>query len=81
MTTRTAITATLCTFLGAIVLGLGMLFLFVDPSAADANARAALVGQGFAMFCMIPLGIIWIMWAVRFRKDREQPQRPRPSKR
>ena len=72
MTTRTAIIATVAIVGGAIVLLLGVLFLFVDPSAANANQRAALLGQSIATLCLIPLGVIWIMWAVRVRNARKR---------
>lgn len=81
MTTKLAIIATVCIVLGAIVLGLAALFLFVDPNARGANDRAALLGQGVAMLCLIPLGVIWIIWAVRFRKERERKQQSRLAKR
>ena len=77
MTTKIAIIATVSIVIGVIVLGLAALFLFVDPRAPNANERAALLGQGMAMLCLIPLGVIWIMWAARFRKERERRQQSR----
>jgi len=79
MTTKTAIIATVTILIGAIVLGLAVLFLFGDPSARNANQSAGLLGQGIAMVCLIPLFVIWIMWAARFRKERERKQRSRSS--
>jgi len=75
MTTKVAIIATVSIVIGAIVLGLAMLFLFLDPNARNAEERAALLGQGFAMLCLIPIAVIWFMWAVRVRKERERKQK------
>jgi hypothetical protein len=80
MTTKTAIIATVGVVLGAIGLGLGVLFLTLDPSARDASERAARLGDGMAKLMAIPIGAIWILWAVRFRKDRERQNPPKSSK-
>ncbi|HUQ71131.1 MAG TPA: hypothetical protein VM165_16510 [Planctomycetaceae bacterium] len=76
MTTKSALIATAMIAIGAIVLGLSATFAFVDPTARNANERAALLGQGMALLCLIPLGAIWILWAARFQKERERKQRP-----
>lgn len=81
MTTKVAVIATVSILTGAIVLGLAVLFLFLDPNTRGAEERAALLGQGIAMLCLIPLGVIWIMWAARFRREREQKQKSRSAKR
>lgn len=81
MTTKKAIIATMCTGILALVLGIAALFLFVDFNAPNAEQRAASLGQGMAVVCAIPLAIIWIMWADRFRKDRERKQRSPRTKR
>lgn len=81
MTTKVAVIATVAIVIGAIVLGLGALFLFVDFNARNANDRAGQIGQGVAMLCLIPLAFVWIMWAARFRKEREKKQRSQPSER
>ena len=81
MTTKVALIATAAIAVGAIVLGLGLLFLFVDPNSRNAEQRAAMLGQGMAMACLVPLAVIWIMWAVRIRKDRERKQSPPSARR
>jgi hypothetical protein len=81
MTTKVAIISTIGVVIGVIVLGFAILFLFMDPQARNANERASMLGQGLAMLCMIPLGGIWITWAARFRKEREQRQRSRKTRR
>ena len=85
MTTKAAIIATAAILIGVIVLGLGAVFLFIDRRALNANERAAMLGQGMAMLCMIPLFIVWVMWAARFRQERDQksgggPRRRNPSR-
>ena len=77
MTTKIAIIATVSILVGGIVLGLAVVFWLVDSNAGGVNERAELLGQGIAVICLIPLGIIWVMWAARFRKERERKQRPR----
>jgi cadmium resistance protein CadD (predicted permease) len=72
MTTKTAIIATVAVFIGTIVLTIVVLVLFINPNARDATQRASQLGQGIGMLCLIPLGVIWIMWAARVRKEREQ---------
>ena len=81
MTTKVVLIATAVIGVGAIVLGLGLLFLFVDPNSRNAEQRAAMLGQGMAMVCLVPLAVIWIMWAVRIRKERERKQSPPPVRR
>ncbi|MDZ4685262.1 MAG: hypothetical protein SH850_09235 [Planctomycetaceae bacterium] len=75
MTTKAALIATVSIMIGAIILGLSALFAFIDPTAQNANERAALLGQGMGLLCMIPLGGVWILWAARFRKERERRNR------
>jgi len=79
MTTKNAIIATVIIMIGAVLLGLAVLLLFFDLNVRNANERAALLGQGVAKLCVIPLAVVWIMWGARFRKDREQRQRSRAS--
>lgn len=81
MTTKAAVIATVGIVIGAIVLGLVALFFLVDTNARGATERAGLVGQGAAMLCLIPLAVIWITWAARFRRERERKQRSRLSRR
>jgi hypothetical protein len=71
MTTKVAIIATLVVGLVAMVLGLAVLFLFAG------GRNAELLGQAFGMLTLVPLGIIWIMWADRFRKERERRNKGR----
>lgn len=68
MTTKTAVIATVAIVIGAMVLGLAGLFLFSRPSPRNAE----MLGQGVALLIMIPIGVIWILWADRFRKERER---------
>jgi cadmium resistance protein CadD (predicted permease) len=72
MTTKTAIIATVAIFVGALLLATVVLMLFIDPNARDATERAGQLGQGIGLLCLIPLGVIWIMWAARVRKERER---------
>lgn len=80
MTTKKAIIATVAIFIGAIVLGLAVMFLFLDPSTRAGRERAALLGQGMALACLIPLGVIWFSWAMRVRKERERKERESSGK-
>jgi hypothetical protein len=80
MTTKAAILWTVGIALGELVLGLLVLFLFVDIKAPNANQRAAALGQGFAMLSLFPLAAVWLMWAVRVRKERERKQRARAAR-
>jgi len=74
MTTKVAILSSVGIVLGVIVLGLGLLAVFVDPATRSGMARAEMLGQGLAMLALLPLGAIWILWASRVRKEREQKQ-------
>ena len=71
MTTKVAVIATLAIVLGSMVLGLAVLFLFARGRDAE------LLGQGIGMLALIPIGGIWIMWADRFRKERERRNKGR----
>ena len=77
MTTKVAIISTVAILLGALLLGFLALYLFIDPRRGDANERAAMLGQGLAMLCLLPIGGVWIMWAARFRAERERKGRLR----
>lgn len=77
MTTKVAILSTIGILAGALLLGLVAMFLLVDLRSGNANQRAAMLGQGFAMLSLIPIGIVWILWAGRFRAERERKQRLR----
>lgn len=79
MTMKAALIASLAIMSEAIEVGLVLLFLFVDPRAANANERAALLGQGVAMLCLVPLAVIWIKWAAEYRKERERLRSSRPE--
>jgi cadmium resistance protein CadD (predicted permease) len=72
MTTKAAIIATIVTFVATIVVSIILLVVFVNPRSARANERASQLGQGVGMACLLPLGGIWISWAARRRKQREQ---------
>lgn len=72
MTTKHAIIATVGILLVAFVLGLVVLFWLVESGAKGVNERAELLGQGLGILCFIPLGIIWGIWAKRFRKERDR---------
>ena len=77
MTTKVAIISTVGILVGVLLIGFLVLFLFVDLRSGNANERAAMLGQGFALLCLVPIGGIWIMWAARFRAERERKQRLR----
>lgn len=77
MTTKAAIISTVGILAGVLVLGFIALFLFVDPRSASANERAAMLGQGCALLGLFPIAVVWIMWASRFRAERERKQRLR----
>lgn len=77
MTTKVAILATIAILVGGTILGLAVLFLFIDPAARNANDRAAMLGQGLAVTSLIPLFVIWILWADRFRRERERKKKAR----
>ena len=65
MTTKVAVVSTIAIILGAVVIGLGILFL-------SGGRNAELLGQGLGMLVLLPLFAIWILWADRFRKERER---------
>lgn len=67
MTTRAALISTLAIIASALALGL-LVLLFARPSSRNAE----MLGQGLGMLTLLPLGGIWIMWADRFRKEREK---------
>jgi integral membrane sensor domain MASE1 len=81
MTTKHAVIATTAILFGAIVVGLTVLFLFIDLSDPDASERIDRLGSGFGMLCLFPLGVIWIKWAARFRKEREKEKSLRSTRR
>ena len=70
MTTKAAILSSLATVLVVMVLGLATLFFIGKPS----SRKAEMLGQGFAMLTILPLGGIWLAWAAKFRKDRDRRQ-------
>ena len=70
MTTKVAVISTIATILGALVIGLVILFL-VKPSSRNAE----MLGQGIGFATMAPLLVIWVLWADRFRKEREKRKR------
>ncbi|RLT10997.1 MAG: hypothetical protein DWI24_07945 [Planctomycetota bacterium] len=73
--------ASAITIVVAIVLGLGLLFWFVDTTKPGADQRASMLGESVGFLCMIPFGVIWFMWAMQVRKERKQKNRPRFPKR
>lgn len=77
MTTKNTILVTVAIIFAMIVAGFILLFLFVNPSARNASDRAAMLGQGLAMVGLIPIFIIWMKWAVRFRKERDEKLKSR----
>lgn len=70
MTTKLAILFTLAVIAAAILLGCGGIFLFLDPNNRRDVERATMIGGGVGMATWIPLGIIWILWALRVRNER-----------
>ncbi|MBL8867362.1 MAG: hypothetical protein JNK93_17525 [Planctomycetia bacterium] len=80
MKTKTAILSTLGVVVLAIVLGIGSLFLFINPNARNANERAAKVGQGVAFVAMLPIAGIWIAWGLRKRAEREEMEQERQDR-
>jgi hypothetical protein len=80
MTTKAAILWTVGIVLADIVVGLIVLFVFVDLNAPGASKRANLLGQGFGMLPLVPLFIIWILWASRVRREREQKARAQATR-
>lgn len=81
MTTKVAIIATVGILIGAMAVGFAVLYFRIDLGSGGATERAEMLGQGLGMLCLLPLGVIWIMWAARFRKERERKQRSRSSRR
>lgn len=72
MTTKAAILASMATVVGAIVLSILFLVIFIKPSSPGAQRRAGQLGQAVGMVTLLPLGGIWIAWAARVRKEREK---------
>ncbi len=72
MTTKAAIIVSVVTIVGALVVGLAVL-LFSKPSSRGAE----MLGQGLGVLALIPLFIVWILWADRFRKEREKRKKDR----
>ena len=74
MSTKAAILATVGIGLGLMVLSIILMVLFIDIHSRHAEERAAMLGQGVAMVGFVPLLIIWILWAMRVRKERDAKQ-------
>lgn len=72
MSTKAACLTSIGIALGALLIGLGLVFAFVDINAPGAQARAGAIGQGMAFLCLVPLAVIWLMWANRVRRERER---------
>jgi cadmium resistance protein CadD (predicted permease) len=72
MKLKTAIISSVGIAIGALVLGIVLCLLFINPNASNANERASMIGQGIGTLCMFPLFVIWILWAARFRKERDE---------
>jgi hypothetical protein len=72
MTTKAAIIATIATLVLTIVVSIILMVVFINPNSASAKRRASQLGEGVGIVCLIPLGGIWIAWAARVRKEREQ---------
>lgn len=70
MTTKIAILLTIAIVALAIVLGCGGIFLFLDPNRSRDLEQAALIGQGLGIATWIPIGIVWLLWALRVRNER-----------
>ena len=81
MTTKTAVVATVAIVLAAIAGGFALLWFFVDPNAPGAKQRSEMLGQGLAFLTLVPLFIIWVLWAARFRQERERKQQSRSLRR
>lgn len=74
MSTKAAILASIGIFVGLLLIAIVLLVMFVDPSTRRATERASLIGQGVGMAGLVPLFVIWILWAARVRKEREAKQ-------
>ena len=78
MSTKAAILASLGICLGLLLIGIVLMVLFIDPSTRRGVERASLIGQGMGMAGLVPLFIVWMLWAMRVRKDREAKQAGKP---
>ncbi|MCC9605639.1 hypothetical protein LOC68_21935 [Blastopirellula sp. JC732] len=70
MTTKLAIILTIAIAALTIILGCGGIFLFLDPNRSRDLERASMIGSGMGMATTIPVGIVWILWALRVRSER-----------
>jgi ABC-type antimicrobial peptide transport system permease subunit len=68
MTTKIAVIASVVSVVAAMVIGLVITFLF----AGTTSQNAQMIGQGMGMLTLVPLLVIWVLWADRFRKEREK---------
>jgi cadmium resistance protein CadD (predicted permease) len=78
MSTKAAILASIGIFVALLLIAVVLLVMFVDPSTRRATERAGLIGQGVGMAGLVPLFVIWILWAARVRKEREAKQAGKP---
>lgn len=62
MTTRTAILSVLGVIFFAIVGGLTVGFLTIDPNDGNAADRFSLLGEATGQLCLIPLVVIAFLW-------------------
>lgn len=72
MTTKSAVICTIAIFVATLILSVALIALFIDPRSPAATQRAGQLGQAVGIVCLLPLGAVWISWAARVRKEREQ---------
>lgn len=75
MSTKLALILTAATAFCSMVIGLGLLFAFIDPNSAKAEERAGMLGSAVGTLTLIPIFCIWIVWGLSKRKDRLAPKK------
>ena len=75
MSTKTAIIASVVVIvvIGVLGCGGGLWYIIQNPIRGVRTAdRAAMLGSGLGMATGIPLFVIWILWAGRWRRERDE---------
>ena len=75
MSTKTAIIASIVVFvvIGVLGCGGGVWYISQNPiPGVRTQDRMGMLGSGLGMATVIPLFVIWILWAAKWRRDRDE---------